>query len=696
MKPVSIFSILFILFTLESTGQFEWLSPIPTGNNLTASWFVNQDEGILAGHGGDVLKTIDGGQTWVKYIFDNYPEWGYDFNSVFFTDDQTGYIAGSAGSIFKTTDAGETWVFQNGCQNCEIFEDIFFLTPELGWTVGKYGALRKTSNGGEDWVNLSGFPLDQVDLYGVWFINDQQGWAAGGGNIVRLSAGGAAWEFLSYNNTFYDVFFIDENTGWICGNAGTILLTDNAGEDWQTLQMPTEVALMEISFTDPLNGWAVGTDGTIISSYDGGQTWIQYLPVTDRTLNSIFIASEQDIYVTGEGGTIIKSENGGELWEFPQANTITDDIADIVFSDEYTGWTATYNGKIFKSTDGGHQWNLSYSYSNIEFTAITSPDAMHVWASGLYNYPWQGVILFSGNSGLDWTIQLEDIGGIYDIIFMDAMNGWAVGYNGVIYHTSDGGAQWNLQISGAQNDLNSVFFLDNQNGLAGGYDEVVQTYDGGATWEMQEVFFDDFWLIHRVYAFDPVNRIASGDLNLFYADYPGNSWNMGSQNPVGVRDVAYYTPQFLWEAGNDGLLLKRNGMWDYYSITTNDLNALYFDQPAATGYVAGDFGTIIKIDLDFWVGTDEPEKQISKFSAAIFPNPASGIADCRFSMADSRRIILKIFDVSGREMAKVFEGMKPAGEHSIHIDVSGFDPGIYFYRISSGDQSMTGKLVVAR
>lgn len=695
MKTISIFLVLFFFPVVDGICQFEWLSPIPTGNALTSSWFFNPDTGIIVGHDGDILNTYDGGESWEHFVIEDYPEWGYDFNAIMFTENNTGFITGTSGSIFKTTDGGLTWDLKYGCQNCEHFTDVFFRDSQLGWVAGKYGAFRKTTDGGETWISLSGFPLDQVDMHSIWFLNDGEGWAAAGGMIVRFSNGGNSWEFFSYQFGLYDVFFIDESTGWMCGSGGKVMRTIDGGINWNIFQSPVNVALMEIKFTDPLTGWAVGEDGTILKSEDGGQTWMQYVPVTGKALYSIFMAGDEVFYITGTGGTIIKSEDGGEFWEFPQENTIMDDLADIAFTDENTGWAVSYNGKIFKTTDGGNHWTLSFYFAYVQFTSVTSTDPSHCWAAGAYMYP-GGVILGTENGGLDWTIQDEDVDQINDIMFTDAMHGWAVGFNGAIYHTADGGTQWNQQSSGAQNDLNSVFFLDNQNGLAGGYDEVVQTYNGGETWELQNTYPGDFWLIHKVFAFNPINRFASGDMNIYYADYEGNSWQTGSQNPAGVKDAAYYTPQYLWEAGTDGLLLKRSSTWDYYSITTNDLNALYFDLQHATGYVAGDFGTIIKIDLNYWVGTEEKEKQISSLKVDIFPNPAKEIVNCRFSVPNSQCVTLKIFDINGREMPVVYKGMESSANHHISFDVSGYVPGVYIYRLISSDETITGKLVVAR
>lgn len=677
-------------------AQFEWLSPLPTGNNLMSGCFFNADSGIFAGEGGDILMTLDGGVNWERYHFDNYPEWGYDFSSMIFIDENTGFVTGSSGAIFKTTDGGQSWIEKYGCQNCEDFLDIFFIDPQRGWAAGMYGALRRTTDGGETWTSISGFPLDQNDLYAIWFTDEQNGWAAAGENVVKLSYGGDVWEFYSYDFALYDVFFIDEDVGWMCGSGGMVIYTSDGGSSWNLVQALENGILRDIWFEDETFGWAVGDEGTIIHSEDGGLTWNQIVPVTDFSLQCFIPAGDGVFYVGGQGGTVLKSENGGDLWIFPQDNTIRDDIADIAFSDPNTGWTVTYNGKIFKSQDGGMHWNLSFSDPLMQFSSLTAPDPDHVWAAGTYANYGQGAIVGTENGGLDWTFLADDIPAIHDITGTDALHGWAVGMNGAIYHTQNGGNNWFPQNSGADNNLNSVFFLDNQNGLAGGYDEVVQTYNGGETWEMQEVFMADFWLLTNVYAFNTVNRFAAGAMYLYYAEYEGNTWSQGSQNITGVYDVAYYTPQFLWEAGDNGLLLKRSTAWEYYSITSNDLNALYFDEETATGYVAGDFGTIIKIDLDYWTGEYEAFPEDKNCRVKLSPNPAANMVDCRFSLVDGRLVTIRIFDVEGRERMTVTDKYFTRGDYLVQFDVSCLEPGIYFYRVMTGEEVSSGKLIVAR
>ena len=75
-----------------------------------------------------------------------YPQWtnqnpmpdGNDLWSTFFID-ETGWIVGSGGFIKKTTNAGLDWIEQNSGTTL-ILKSVKFINPNTGWICGE-GAL---------------------------------------------------------------------------------------------------------------------------------------------------------------------------------------------------------------------------------------------------------------------------------------------------------------------------------------------------------------------------------------------------------------------------------------------------------------------------------------------------------------------------------------------------------------------------
>ncbi len=48
-----------------------------------------------------------------------------------------------------------------------------------------------------------------------------------------------------------------------------------------------------------------------------------------------------------------------------------------------------------------------------------------------------------------------------------------------------------------------------------------------------------------------------------------------------------------------------------------------------------------------------------------------------------------VYDVMGREVARLVDGAMPAGQHRATWDASGLPSGLYLYRLTAGDFSQT-------
>jgi hypothetical protein len=96
-------------------------------------------------------------------------------------------------------------------------------------------------------------------------------------------------------------------------------------------------------------------------------------------------------------------------------------------------------------------------------------------------------------------------------------------------------------------------------------------------------------------------------------------------------------------------------------------------------------------------GSDPVETGTDPQSSMIifYPNPTGGIINCQLSNVDCQRMCLKLFDCQGREVAVLFDGKIPAGEHTISYDMSALPAGMYYYRFTVGGQrsAVGGKIV---
>ena len=59
-------------------------------------------------------------------------------------------------------------------------------------------------------------------------------------------------------------------------------------------------------------------------------------------------------------------------------------------------------------------------------------------------------------------------------------------------------------------------------------------------------------------------------------------------------------------------------------------------------------------------------------------------------------IRLDVFDLTGRKVAKLVDGVRPAGSHVVEFDASSLSSGIYLYKLAVDKQHIVRKMVVAR
>jgi len=80
--------------------------------------------------------------------------------------------------------------------------------------------------------------------------------------------------------------------------------------------------------------------------------------------------------------------------------------------------------------------------------------------------------------------------------------------------------------------------------------------------------------------------------------------------------------------------------------------------------------------------------------ARATPNPFRAATELRFSIATSQHVRAGVFDVQGREVARLVDGVRSAGSHAVRWDASGFAPGAYFARVEAGGAAMDRKIVL--
>jgi photosystem II stability/assembly factor-like uncharacterized protein len=346
----------------ESVGAspdpgWEDQTPVPDGEDLYAVDAVNGDVAWAVGNLGTILKTTDGGATWVEqdsgltapYVL---------LGCVSAVDTETVWVGGTnPGVLLKTTDGGENWILQEDALSA-------FKTPKnLSLAVSGISALDA------DTVLLSiNYISTGVAPFGYSY--DTKVW--------RTDDGGASWS-MKLNATvppmINEVYAVDDQVAWAAGGSdwGTpypaVFVTSNGGSTWEYRYLDffsnPQYKMRDVWAADALNGWALYGQvatlaGGVKRTWDGGMTWATQPSEAGVLPNALSAVDINTLWVVGTSGKIYKTIDGGATWII-QDSGVTNDLNDVCAVDIDTAWAVGDSGVILKTTDGGGGPPLIYA-----------------------------------------------------------------------------------------------------------------------------------------------------------------------------------------------------------------------------------------------------------------------------------------------------------------------------------------------
>lgn len=276
-----------------------------------------------------------------------------------------------------------------------------------------------------------------------------------------------------------------------------LLFSAAASASWVKQQSGTMAWLHAAYFLDAKRGWVAGSNGTLLETTDGGQTWTPAATrPTEDNIRDIYFADEKtgwmvcerDIYklrTEDEARTyLMKTVDGGRTWQRvnmglgPQARLVR-----AVFTEGGRAWAFGEAGALYSSSDGGASWSRRPSPTRYLLLGGTFLDGERGWLVGA-----RSTILQTFDGGETWRagmVEARDVR-FTAVSFAEPRIGWAVGSMGRIFMTLDGGRTWRAQNSPVQSDLTDVKFVDASEGWAVGADGVLlYTRNSGLKWTQE-------------------------------------------------------------------------------------------------------------------------------------------------------------------------------------------------------------------
>jgi hypothetical protein len=79
-----------------------------------------------------------------------------------------------------------------------------------------------------------------------------------------------------------------------------------------------------------------------------------------------------------------------------------------------------------------------------------------------------------------------------------------------------------------------------------------------------------------------------------------------------------------------------------------------------------------------------------------YPNPFNSTTNIKYSISQSSRVVIKVFDILGKEVANLLDRYQQAGSYDVLFQADNLSSGIYFYTLTSGNFTETKKLILLK
>jgi photosystem II stability/assembly factor-like uncharacterized protein len=410
-----------------------------------------------------------------------------------------------------------------------------------------------------------------------------------------------------------------------------------------------------------------------------GQTFWKPSGLSDSNVTAIRVNSSGRMLACVDARRLYLSADTGNTWNtIPAPSIFLDFMALAESGDIYVGDTDADSG-LQRSTDNGGHW-----------TVISDTGTFGCYSLGL------------SPSGDLYSTQVNRTGSFVNTIL----------------HSTDHGSTWHRDSSGFNVALTSnltsksTYAFDSHGTMyAVGTDGLYRSTDNGATWSnrtsaLQSRFVigvdidrDDHLYINTSYLSHVGGALRSTDR--------GDTWipcdttglppfssfiEIASDRAGAVYGIVYGTIA-------DGVYRSTDEGHTWKNVNAG-LNPLGYGRTLAAGVDGGMFcgmsSGVFRSTASLTSVTGGAQLPGGFELRQNFPNPFNPETQLYFVLGTSSLVILKVYDVLGREVATLVKEVMAAGEHSVRWNAAGIPSGVYYVRMTAGNYTAVRKMLLVR
>jgi len=686
-------------------------------------------------YGIGILKSKDGGQSWEKSL-----DWSVDqrrsVQKIQINPLRSNTIwAATTVGLYRSRDGGENWV---NIHSIPMATDVVINPADTNKVFVAHGGMGslghgiyRSENAGESFekanllvgggpfqyfgkavlaispsnpdIVLASLGNSNGDINGT--EDDNKTW------LMKTEDGGDTWNLIFSSNEFYATFqgwyshavaIHPKNADivWAAGQPFSLYKSNFGGLNFSPVNLSTGISIQPGENDDVypfLSGWADHHD-------------IVYHPTMPDT---IYFINDGGIFKTTDGGLSIENCNSGyQTVQFYNGVSNSNSNPDLFFGGLQDNNSIIYEGNL--------NWRRAWGGDG-SWTALNQLDNNIAYLSAQFAQAVVSFDLFTGDNTSDYFLRpdqsifpIQEANFIAPFVLSPADNLTIYMGGEKIYKTTDNGQSWTETNDGfrldgnamsvmaaSEQNVNVVYVASSPKSIRS---NVYKTTNGGDTWlqitqDLPDRFPTDL-------AVDPNNDAIAyitfggfGSPHVFKTIDGGDSWQDISS---GLPDIPTWSVtvdpenRFHLYVGNElGVYKSLDGGQNWININGNLPDAVFamdliISRSNRKLRVATHGNGAYEIDLAQLSSTDENSDPIRSFELhQNYPNPFNPATIIQFQLKTSGEVLLQVFDIQGRLVETLVNGVKGPGSHQARFDGSSLASGTYVYQLKVEDQVIT-------